>query len=255
MQLPKVPFTYDNVPVVLQDQITRPIDIRMFQDLNTITLANDFEVDSYTVVLEPGHGVQVGERVGFVRNNRLYAAQVLNVATNTLTLDSPGAYLFPAGSIGVRAIIDMNADGSVTPQVFRVNPPPGVTIDVTRMIISMVCLTAVDDSKFGDIAALANGLVLRTTLNGERYNIKNFKSNSDFAEMAYDVAYTDKAGGGKYGVRVRISFNGLDKHGVAIRLNGNIGQRLEMIIQDDLTGLDSFHTMVQGHFTTDVTLE
>lgn len=45
----------------------------------------------------------------------------------------------------------------------------------------------------------------------------------------------------------RRSFGGQDKNGVVIRVDGDLGESLELLIQDDLTGLETFRIVVQGH--------
>jgi len=106
-----------------------------------------------------------------------------------------------------------------------------------------------DDSKFGDIAGgLTNGVLLRQN-NGEINNIWNVKTNGEFGLLAYDTAYTDKAPAGSEGFRFRNTYAGQSKHGVTLRLQP--GETLEILIQDDLSGLEVFNVMAQGHIVTD----
>lgn len=49
----------------------------------------------------------------------------------------------------------------------------------------------------------------------------------------------------------RRSFAGQDKNGVVIRLNGDQGDEFQVIVQDNLTGLTHFRTVVQGHVVED----
>jgi hypothetical protein len=62
-----------------------------------------------------------------------------------------------------------------------------------------------------------------------------------------DLTYSDKAPAGFYGMRVRRSFNGPDKNDVVIELEKDTSDELQLIIQDNLTGLTSFKIVAQGH--------
>jgi len=105
-----------------------------------------------------------------------------------------------------------------------------------------------DDGKFGGGSALTNGIVLRAN-NGDMTNIWNVKSNGEIALLAFDAQYADKAPAGLNGFRFRNTYGGQSKHGVVIRLG--FSEKLELLVQDDLTGLDGFTMMAQGHVVTD----
>jgi len=61
--------------------------------------------------------------------------------------------------------------------------------------------------------------------------------------ICFDAGYADRAPAGDEGFRFRNTFT---KYGVFIELIA--GDTLEILIQDDLTGQDSFRMMAQGHF-------
>ena len=106
-----------------------------------------------------------------------------------------------------------------------------------------------DDSKFANITGgLTNGLVFRR-VDGDTRNVFNVKTNGDIANICYDLAYADQGKNGLNGVRARISFAGQDKHGVALRLAP--GDALQFLVQDDLTSIDIFRIVAQGHIVTD----
>lgn len=111
--------------------------------------------------------------------------------------------------------------------------------------------TAMDDAKFAGQTALTNGVVLRIKHNGTGTyeNVWNVHSNGEFGLLTFDSAYTSKAPAGYNGFRWRNTYAGQSKHGVTLRLE--LGEILEVLIQDDLTGLNKFHIMAQGHLVTD----
>ena len=113
-------------------------------------------------------------------------------------------------------------------------------------MIGMSDVLAGDDATFAGQPALTNGIVLRVT-NGSYNNIFNAKANGDLAIRSGDMYYVEADKFGVYGYRTRRTFSGQDKNGVTIRLDGDHGDRLGIIIQDDLTDLSEFKTCVQGH--------
>ena len=143
----------------------------------------------------------------------------------------------------------MAVNGSVTPVVFkhRLGTPstPSET-DITRMIITCTATSTIDLSKFGDLPALIRGIVFRK-VNGSKENIFNAKTNADIANIMYDFTVYDSSNPaqGLDGFTARLTFAGQSKLGVSLRVAQD--ENLEMLIQDDLTGLDSLSVILEGH--------
>ena len=107
-----------------------------------------------------------------------------------------------------------------------------------------------DDSLFGGMSPLTYGIQVRKNITGGDYvNYWNAKFNGEIALVCYDFTYASKAPAGSFGLRFRNSYGGQAKHGVTIRLDP--GDTLEVLVQDDLTDLEEFHMMAQGHLVTD----
>jgi hypothetical protein len=146
----------------------------------------------------------------------------------------------------------MNVSGTLAaPEIFslRAAEPPGgidVTIDITRIILHGECTATPTLGEFGDLNKLTNGLVFRRT-DGTNQNIFNVKSNLDLAGIAYDFEIYDASvsSQGLNGFTCRLTFAGQNKMGVAIRIGKN--EDIEMLVQDNLTGLVSFQVTVEGH--------
>ena len=69
---------------------------------------------------------------------------------------------------------------------------------------------------------------------------------NDIGLLWNDFEKIDKiAQSGTYGVKGRLTFGGQNKLGVVIQLG--IDEDLEMIVQDDLTGLVDFRVVAEGH--------
>jgi hypothetical protein len=107
--------------------------------------------------------------------------------------------------------------------------------------------TAMNGATFGGIAALTRGVVVRS-VNGVHKVHFNIKKNGDFGLHCDAVNYDDKAAGSSiWSITAVKRFNGQENQGVVIRLNSATSDQLQVIIQDDLTGLVVFHATAQGH--------
>lgn len=244
------------IPVNVQDQTTTPVDLYFLQAIGTPTaLTNTPSINDMNVTVDSVASISVGNYLGIFSGisgeNRFYFGEVIAVNGNNVTLDTPLDFNFSAGDTVVSTTRDLNVDGSSTTQSFVVRgagTASPLEIDITRIIFQITDNSAMDDGLFGALPSLTNGIVLRRN-NGQVNNIYNIKNNGDFGLVAFDKAYSDKAPAGLFGLTVRSTFAGQSKHGVAIRLG--INESLELLIQDDLTGLNSFRILAQGHVVTD----
>jgi hypothetical protein len=218
------------------------------------TLLSDVNPGDTTIDVTSTTGFVAGSVVGLVlvTGQFYFGEQVGAIAGNTVTLDTPIDRQFPSATTNVLpASRDMAVDGSSTTQIFQIGGfgTPDLKVDITRVHGYIQAATAMDDAKFGDLTALTNGIVLRkndTIID----NFWNAKTNGRIGLICGgDFNYTDRAPGGSEGARFRNTFAGPEKHGVVVRLSA--GETLEVLIQDNLTGLEEFHMMAQGHFVTD----
>ena len=166
----------------------------------------------------------------------------------------PVDYNFPAiGTEAIRGNINMaNSNASLTsPDYYRLYPLPGTKWDVTRVIFYIEDKTSMDNGKFGGIAQLSNGIVLRKK-DGSYKNFINIRCNGDLVVHAYNTEYTEGAGffgAGSYSFKAVKKFAGQNEMGVIIRLDGNLPEEFQAIVRDDLTDLDIVYIMIQGHET------
>lgn len=241
-----------NCDVNIQDQTTPLIIASMSDEVVSSTLAIGASLDEYTITVTSGTGFVIGQYLSIfnVNENRFYLANILDVATNVLTLDTPIDFDFPVGSFVTGGNKNMNVDGSVVPVVFGVRNTDeqiGSEFDITRIIIHCECDTAVDSSKFGDIVGgLTKGIVLRK-VDGVTRNIFNAKTNGDLKNMMYDldIEVASNPTQGQDGFTGRMTFGGQSKMGVVIRLSQ--GEDLNLIIQDDLSSLLKLEIICEGH--------
>jgi hypothetical protein len=213
-------------------------------------------IDSKTIVVDDATGIIVGHFV-IMFNATLgtaYYGTVLNIATNTLTMDTPINDVYPVGSNVDATVTNMAVDGSVTPVKFR-RRGAGITnltktLIISRLMFQMFTDTVPNFDTFGDIARLENGVVMRE-INGSITHIFNIKSNADLASLTFDynVYQATNPAQGEDGLTARLSFGGDSKIGAAIELKST--EDLEIIIQDDLSDIVIFKIIAEGYFLSE----
>jgi hypothetical protein len=246
----EVRFDYDNFPSTPRNK--RPLDLFMStltgQPAKT-TLSAPALKDTNEVTLTSVTGITTGQYFGMfdtATEQFEFATVVAPPVENVVTIDSPLCCDFSAGSLFNPLTRDLNVDGSGTPITFSIAPQASGRVRVTRILGVMTTTGTADFSKFGDIdGGLLKGIVLRRN-NGITDNIWNVKSNADFASLAYDFDIFDPSGPlGVNGLKFRYTFNGEDKHGTSVLLPP--GDRLDLIVQDNLSTILSFRITVQGY--------
>ena len=231
---------------------TKPIDNYLLRVIDAPKLmTSDTVVDAYTINMVAGHGFSVGDELLLVQNGndvKSFGCKILSIATNTLTIDSPFDSVYEsAEAVVLKVSKELNIDGSVTPVIFDLPNSTTTEFHITRIIIHLTDANAMDDAKFGSLTSLTRGIVFRKKNSDGTYNnIFNVKNNGEFGELAYDLTYQDAVKHGTYGLHCRLTYSGLSKHGTCIKIKQN--EAIEVLVQDDLTSLDSFRIMAQGHF-------
>lgn len=162
----------------------------------------------------------------------------------SLTLSRPIDNDFEVGDDVIEIQIAMNQVGSLaSPISYKIQPLPSERWQITRVLMTLLDQTAMDDAKFGGITALTNGVILRVVNDGVIRTYTHWQSNGDFKDDMYDVEYSTKAPSGFFGLSARWTFT---KAEFIADLNGATGDYLEVLIQDDLTALDDFELKAQG---------
>lgn len=246
---------HHGIDVNLQDQTTDPILQRFNLVTNSTTLNGAVAIGNRELTLTDATGAIAGSHIilfdpGSIRFSTF--TQIGAAVGNVITLDGPLDFAYPDGTFVDIATTEMAVNGSAgTPIVFGirgVGAPPGIdlTFDVTRIVITLLCSSAPEYDLFGDQTALVNGLLLRKR-DGKYFNVFNVKSNGEWAGLMYDLSAADKVNPnlGQNGWVGRMTFAGQNKMGVAIRLP--IGEDLEFVIQDNLTGIQSLKIVAEGH--------
>ena len=242
--------------VFVQDQTSFPLSVPFLQERTTTSLAIDATVDSRFVTLTAGHGAVVGNIMELAQTATgvFFQATIIGIVTNVIELDQPVNFPYLATDIAVISTDDMIVDGSTTPQVFSILPLPTQSGDMVRVIWEIQNVgNDMDFSTFGGAAALPTGCVLRIKNgDGTFRNLMGFMTNGDIINQCFDHTFLlPQQGNATRGFTARLTWGGQSKHGMVIRLDGSLGEELQVLIQDDLTAgatANSIFTMrAQGH--------
>ena len=243
-----------SLDVVIQDATTPTVSLPFHQHTGAATaLTANATADTYTITVASVATISVGNTIEIfsVAGSRYYHGKVLSIGGLDVTLDTPLNYAYLIGDEVQAGITNMAVDGSVTRQDFFVEGRLDFEMDISRIIITMILGSAADDGKFGDIAGgITRGVVLRRN-DGRIDNIGVFKDNGELRAHTFDVVYPARSGSPQnsdFGLGCRMTFNGRDKMGSVIRLGA--GERIEALIQDDLSDITRFNIMAQGSLVT-----
>lgn len=234
--------------VTPHDQTTQLISVPLQVLSNEGTLlAVATAVDDRVITLTAGHGVTVGAVVALRQGTRYYFGTANAVNGNDITMDVPIDFAYPTTAWVTVGTANLRLNGTpAAPIVAGVGPPSNIDWEITRVHIRMVDAQVMDAGTFGGRDALPNGLLLRID-NGERYNIGNVKTNGDLAAFATRYEFDEKPPAGKYGFTSNHAIAGMQNAGIALKIRGAAGDQVQVLIQDDLTGLDVITILAIGH--------
>ena len=243
----------DSLRVTIQDQVS-PIVVTKFSLLEeSTTTTAPIAIGDYVIPVASATGIVAGKFLSIFdpASIRFANFEVVSVASLNITVDRPSDFAFPSGSYMDVQDTDLSkSNGAVTPVVYGIrnnagaSPPPGLelSVDITRIILQCITATATDYDLFGDIAALTRGIHLRNR-NGDTFNVFNAKTTGELAGLMFDLNVHDVKQGTN-GFIGRLTFAGQSKMGAVQRLA--IDEDLELIVQDDLTGLTKFEIIAEG---------
>lgn len=174
---------------------------------------------------------------------------VLDGQNNTLPHNGDGTYSLGAGiSEGALDVHVKEIHTNIINQKMHFETTTEQIQHITRILFSMVHTTAGDMGKFGNLPPLTRGVLVRAFYKrtGEYKTVTNWKINQDIANDMYDVRFDSRAGGGgDFGTSGRWT---LTSAGIVAELEpGTPIDFIEVLVQDNLTGLTSFTMNVQGH--------
>jgi len=223
-------------------------------EANTDTLDSNASVGDSTIEVSNSSQYAVGNHITIVEGTTAESDILRVQATDgtdpgTLTLDRPLENAFTTASTVISEVDrDLsNGNGTIAaPVVYQIAPPSDETWHIRAVILHIEDGTEPTIDKFGGIASLTNGIVIRQN-NGTKRNLAVIRRNGDMKEYfgAEHVSFIQKSGGGDWATN---GFWEFATHSRAIvRLVGATSDTLQIIIQDDLTDLSEFEVIIQGH--------
>lgn len=142
---------------------------------------------------------------------------------------------------------NMSVDGSATPVIFKVVPAAGQVIKLARIITSVRDAGSFDSGGWGNNGGvqLPVGLDLRWKRNGAIYDLtkEKVKSVYDLASYSHDLTHFNFGQGDEF-ITNRFTFT---KAGQYLTLDGDAGDELQVIVNDDLTYLVDQRVSAQGY--------
>jgi hypothetical protein len=238
------------------DQTTNPLSVELLQGRTTTSLAVNADKGDTEVTLTGGHGAVVGDTLEMASatvQDLFVQARITAVVVNDITIDQPLNTNYLTTDIAIISTGNMLVNASLAaPSLFTILPLPTQEGDIVRIVLDLRGTGDMDFSSFGSDGPLTNGCVLRIKqADGNFRNLFNFKSNGDFIRQSFDHAFLQpKQGNTIKGFTSRLTWGGQSKHGVVIRLDGSLGEELQVLIQDDLVTTSAntvFNMIAQGH--------
>lgn len=236
---------YKGFDVQIQDQYSESIDFYLCKDNGTTNPTVAMSIDDVTITVASNTGAAVGDCINIRENARMFQSVISNVNGNIITFNSPVDYAFSTSAIVCFGEWNLaTANGSTTPAIFCIQPPENAIYDIYDISISMEDNTAMYESTFGGITALTKGIVGRIT-DGYSKNLFLCNNNAGFREYGFATEYPDKVPSGTFAFWADKSFK--TENGVSLRVDGSTQDKIEIIVQDDLTGLSKLAVTVHGH--------
>jgi len=246
--------------VAVQDQTSENISLFLGNHLDTlVTINSNTTINQEIVEMSfPTTPPLQGYFVCMKEDSNFSQVEIILVVAvggddYSVSLGMPLDFAFTTDATVCLQDCDMNVDGSLTPVEYFISPVGlgGMRWDITRMIVTMYHSSAGDDGLFGNLTKLTNGNYFRVE-NGVNKNLFNARENADWRVEGYDVAYSTRSGGlGSYGTAARITFNGMDKRGVVLRLSSSSGDKFTSVVRDDIDALSYYRVKIQGHVVED----
>jgi hypothetical protein len=233
-----------------QSNITEMLDLLFLQEKVTgLTLDANTVVDSRAITLSAGHGLTTGNSAGHIlelahtTDNHFYQGKVITIAGDVVTLAPPINDIYTVATTAISTgnpnmaedtATGAAIDGSVTPVIFTVRPISSQAGDISRIVMASTSSNEGDLSTFGGAPALTVGMTLRVNRgDGTFKNLYTYQTNFDLAQHAggdSNPPFLPKGGNTTHGIITRVSFEGEDKHNTAVRLDGALGEELQIVI-------------------------
>ena len=217
----------------------------------TTTLIAPSLVDTKFIDVADATSLVVGQELQIT--SLIYGVQatfskILGIIGNGIYLDIPLDYPMYIGDTIEVVSTNLAVLGTTASPIsfkLQVDNPEDIW-HIVSFILSLVHSTTGDESLFGNIAPLPNGCVLRAYNPTENIygTFTHWHTNGDIRMDMFNLAYTDKAGGGNHSTS---SDGQIKQRTGAVPVITGTGVYLELLIQDDLRALVLARLKAQGH--------
>lgn len=142
-----------------------------------------------------------------------------------------------------------NGDYSSAAEIFFIQPPSGVSYNIARMIISVEDTNGMQAEEYGNLGvALSNGIQVRVQDDtGTVLDLTDalvVTANAHWGRLCYDVDIKTWGAGNEILI-ARWTFARFGVDGLLLR--GSYNERLEVVLNDNLTGLIAHYFFVNGY--------
>lgn len=228
----------------------------VYQDSGSpYTLSGNVAQLATSITVTSAVGLSVGDFLHITdtsNNNHEHSVpQITAIVGNVLTLSNPLDHAFLSASTVVQKVIrNMNVNGSIgSPSAYKLQPSASETWHITNISVSITDNAAMDDSTFGGMSALTNGVIVRivNSTTSDYFTLFRWRTNASFQKDAADHEYNAKAPSGTYGFTAHIDLH--SKYGSIVRLANTASEviYLEFLVQDNLTALSTLEIKCHGH--------
>jgi len=230
--------------IEIADTVCEPVDLYLYKTAATPTITSDASIGDLTLTVDAVTGVVVGHAITLFEGDRIHQNIVTVASGTTITLAAPLDYAYTTATTVETGAWNMAVDGSSTTQVYSIHAQPLANLMVHQINCSILDSTAMDDGKFGGIAALTNGIIMKYD-DSIKKHLAVIVNNLGFWEIGFDAEYSDKAPAGQYGFKARRDLDRVS--GTVLELTGSDSAEFQIHVQDDLTDLDLMACTINGH--------
>lgn len=149
-------------------------------------------------------------------------------------------------------VTNFNTDFSVTPATAFMQPPVGEVFFVTSLQITIGAGGNANQLDYGNLTGpLTNGVDIRATLNGVNFSLlqRILRDNNDILNFGGSAASIDVDFAGTSDT-LSTQFNSANflyaSTPGALRLNGDFGDQLQVVLNDNFTGLNLHEFFARG---------
>jgi len=222
-----------------------PLDLYLYYTEATPSLTAAVEVGDRTLDVDSVTSVDIGDVITIYEDDHIFQSLVMGISTLTIAVGSPIDYAFTTDAVCDIGLWSMNVDGSSTPVTFSIKSPPNIDFCIHTIGISILDASAMDDGTFGGRPVLANGIYFSREYQGIYKNLALIVNNLGFREIGFTTSYSAKAPAGQYGFSATRDID--DVNGIVLVLSHSAQDTFSVTIQDDLTVLDTFACVCNGH--------